>query len=90
MTIAEIKIVLNVQSLPLKWAVSKDDVTSEEWLRYWDNTNRQDIHMHIDVADAIANDAELATLELQTEVRTTEKGEYTFQRIVNFKADRVF
>jgi len=84
MNIAQIKSELKVVSLPMKWSTNKVGDVSEEWLRCWDNTNKQDIHMHMDVSNAIKAGAE--TLELQQEVKQGPKGEYTFVRIINCDA----
>jgi hypothetical protein len=86
MNISEIKADLNVTALPFKWNVLQDKTISTDWLRCWDNATRQDIHMHREVMEALSQDKDMSTLHAQKESKTTDKGTYTFVRIVMFDA----
>lgn len=85
MNISEIKEKLNVSELKFKWSENTDGTTSTEWLRYWHNDTRTDIHMHADVNEELQRTkGQCNDLSLQIEQKTTGKGEYTFARIVRF------
>ena len=84
MTIQEIKQELNIVE-PLSFDFTKDAQgnTSTEWLRAWDNDNRVDVHMHVDVDDKLQENPALNTLFIHEQVqREGDKGDYTFVRIV--------
>ena len=84
MNIQEIKTELGVSKSRFNWAKDAEGVSSTEWLRAWDNDLRMDIHMHKDVHEALVANTQMDTLALQgKEVRSTNRGDYTFVRVVN-------
>lgn len=88
MNITQIKQQLGVTA-PLSFRYTKDSegITSDEWLRAWDNETRTDVHMHTETADLIKAGA--MNLEIQgKETRTSSTGKsYTFARIVAVSND---
>lgn len=85
MTLDHVKQTLDIVALDLSVATDKDN-NPTDWFRQWDDTSRTAISVHKDTVAEIQADDKLSTLGIQTEERTSEKGEiYTSVRVVNYK-----
>ena len=90
MTISDIKQTLGLSTLRLNWFIAEDG-TVTPWLRQWENSSRRAILMHKDVDDLLQNDPTYSNLDIKSETKVGEQGEYTNIVIVAFKpADREY
>lgn len=82
MNITEIKEKLGYTALNLNTAKDANG-NQTDWMRHWDNDNRVAVSIHKETISAIQAGT-ATTLDLQTETRTGEQGEYTAKRIVMY------
>lgn len=84
MNISQIKAQLGIPSLQLVTALTTEGEKTE-WMRHWDNNNRVAVSIHKSTVEKIkANPEGEDSLDIQTETRTGEQGEYTAHRIVRY------
>lgn len=83
MTLTEIKNKLDISTLQLNTANDKDNKPTL-WMRHWDNENRVAVSIHKELVAELKANSTLASLGLQSEKRTGEKGDYMAYRIVKF------
>ena len=85
MNIVEIKSELGVKELNLNTAENKDG-TKSDWMRHWDNDKRMAVSIHKELLAEIQSNGNISDLVLQSEIRSTDKGDYTAYRIVKYTA----
>lgn len=85
MNIVEIKSELGVKELNLNTAENKDG-TKSDWMRHWDNDKRMAVSIHKELLAEIQSNGNISDLALQSEIRSTDKGDYTAYRIVKYTA----
>lgn len=85
MNIIEIKAELGVKELNLNTAENKDG-TKSEWMRHWDNDKRMAVSIHKELLAEIQSNGNISELALQSETRSTDKGDYIAFRIVKYSA----
>lgn len=85
MNIVEIKAELGVKELNLNTAENKDG-TKSDWMRHWDNDKRIAVSIHKELLAEIQSNGNISDLALQSEIRNTDKGDYTAYRIVKYTA----
>lgn len=84
MDILQIKEKLGIPSLQLVTAETKEGEKTE-WMRHWDNDRRIAVSIHKDLVTQIKeNPSGINSLDLQTEKREGEQGEYIAHRIVKY------
>lgn len=85
MNIVEIKSELGVKELNLNTAENKDG-TKSDWMRHWDNDKRKAVSIHKELLAEIQSNGSISDLALQSEIRSTDNGDYTAYRIVKYTA----
>lgn len=78
--LAEIKMELGVQTLPLR-QVETEAGEKTAWFRKWDNDTRVAILVHQDTLSKIKADAGLNTLGINTQTKQGAQGEYVAKTI---------
>ena len=78
--LAEIKMELGVQTLPLR-QVKTEAGEKTAWFRKWDPNTRIAILVHQEVLNDIKADAGLNTLHISTKIKQGAQGEYTAKYI---------
>lgn len=85
MNIVEIKSELGIKELNLNTADDKAG-NKTEWMRHWDNDKRIAVSIHRELLNEIQKNSNISDLALQSEIRSTDKGDYTAYRIVKYTA----
>ena len=84
MDILQIKEQLGIPSLQLHTAKDLEG-NNTEWMRHWQNDTRVAVSFHKDLVAKIKEDPKgVNSLDIQTETREGEQGEYTAHRVVQY------
>ena len=81
--LAEIKVKLGVQSLPLNRVVTEAGEKTA-WFKHWDNDNRVAILVHEDTLAQIKANSSIDNLGINTQVKQGAQGEYTAKTICHY------